>query len=94
MKLIYTGDFERLKEFRFNKVADFYIREYQEDTNISYYDKNFIRIRCLNGYSLYRQIQNCGKDRIGFVHVDYENTQTESLIEDLIRAGLVKKEEE
>lgn len=88
MKLIYTGDFERLKDFGF--VANYY-----EDRTVMSYTK---KINWDNDY-IY-QYYICVDERWS----DYKelmietNTQfcgsLDETIYDLIKAGLVKKEEE
>lgn len=79
MKLIYTGDFERLKEFGFEQRMTYYClninkEHYFIEINV-YYDKSITII-------------------IGNEYYDnYFEYEIPSVIYDLIKAGLVKKEE-
>lgn len=74
MKLIYTGDFERLKEFGFKKDKFFgYLLLENKNNN---WDKIIAEIN----------------EKTRVIKFDINNTPDE--INDLIQAGLIKKEEE
>ncbi len=84
---------KELEKYGFKKVVDFYIREYEFEQIINYYQTRYIRIRNLPNYAYYKEIQDCGKDRLGFVHQNYEDIGLEDKIQDLIKADLVEKVE-
>lgn len=80
MKLIYIGDFERLKEFEF---------EYDE-FNLAMYDYKYWQYKPTNSIGV---VQIDIKSRIIFMN---DNIKQDGLIKiyDLIQTGLVKKEDE
>ena len=86
-------DLKELEKYGFKKVSDFYIREYKPVQEINYCKKYYIRIRHLLNYVYYKEIQDCGKDTLGFVYQNYENIGVEDKIQDLIKANLVEKVE-
>lgn len=87
-------DLKELEKFGFKKVNDFYVREYEFEQVINYYQTCYIRIRNLPNYAYYKEIQDCGKDILGFVLQNYENVGLEDKIQDLIKADLAVKVEE
>lgn len=87
-------DLKELEKFGFKKVNDFYVREYEFEQVINYYQTCYIRIRDLPNYAYYKEIQDCGKDILGFVLQNYENVGLEDKIQDLIKADLAVKVEE
>lgn len=86
-------DLKKLEKYGFKKVGDFYVREYEFEQVINYYQTCYIRIRNLPNYAYYKEIQDCGKDRLGFVHQNYEDVGLEDKIQDLITADLIEKVE-
>lgn len=93
LKIKDNVDLKELEKFGFKKVGDFYVREYEEKQIIDYYQSCYIRIRNLPNYAYYKIIQDCGKDKLGFVHQNYKNIGLEDKIQDLIKANLVEKVE-
>ena len=86
MKLIYTGDFERLKELNFNiNFYDWYV----------YYDKNTrfnVIIKPLTKELLLEYLEPDIISTSERVSINYQHIP--EVVYDLIQAGLVKKEEE
>lgn len=78
MKLIYTGDFERLKEFGFEEYNKEFSRKYKNDI-ITTIDKQTREIEDIDTEYKFLQMKNLGSSK---------------RCNDLIQAGLVKKEEE
>ena len=78
MKLIYTGDFERLKDFGFEEYNKEFSRKYKNDI-ITTIDKQTRGIEDIDTEYKFLQIKNLGSSK---------------RCNDLIKAGLVKKEEE
>ena len=77
MKLIYTGDFERLKDFGFKKI--------------NYVNGNVYKYSEVTGrIELYNII--IGQDKIIHYNQTSVYNYLSSVIYDLIQAGLVKKE--
>lgn len=93
LKIKDNVDLKELEKYGFKKVGDFYIREYEFEQIIDYYQTCYIRIRNLPNYAYYKEIQDCGKDKLGFVHQNYEDIGLEDKIQDLIKADLVEKVE-
>lgn len=91
-KIKKSVDLKELEKFGFEEIGQWYIREYQVED--SYYKRNYIRIRNLEDYLYYKEIQDCGEDDLGCVHTNYTNNNIEYLIQDLIKADLVEKVEE
>lgn len=94
LKIREDVDLKELEKFGFKKVNDFYVREYEFEQVINYYQTCYIRIRNLPNYAYYKEIQDCGKDILGFVLQNYENVGLEDKIQDLIKADLAVKVEE
>ena len=86
-------DLKELEKHGFKKYQDWYIREYEVDDDW-YYKKHYIRIRNIPGYWLYKEIQDCATDPIGFIHQNYKNIDVDKKVSDLILAGLVEIEGE
>ena len=82
MELIYTGDFERLKDFGFE------VDEY--NNKICNFKYNYYKYKPINSIDV---IQIDTRTRIIYM---CDNSRQDGLIKiyDLIQAGLVKKEEE
>lgn len=92
MKLIYTGDLERLKDFGFEVGEDYLYEKMQVD---SYYNGSKSVVVDENTKEIYIVCYNFSYDESNMSKkVINKTSYVKKYIKDLIQAGLVKKEEE
>ena len=92
MELIYTGDFERLKDFGFEVGEDYLYEKMQVD---SYYNGSKSVVVDENTKEIYIVCYNFSYDESNMSKkVINKTSYVKKYIKDLIQAGLVKKEEE
>lgn len=91
MKLIYTGEFERLKDFGFEVGEDYLYEKMHVD---SYYNGSKSVVVDENTKEIYIVCYNFSYDESNMSKkIINQTSYVKKYIKDLIQAGLVKKEE-